>query len=135
MYRPQGYIGDLKWETTTSWNYGFDFSVLDNRLSGSFDYYTRKTKDLLAEVPVPAGANFNSRMTTNVGNVDSRGVELNINATPIATKDFNWDVSFNATWQTMKVKNLSLAPGTTTVNTLTGPTFDSYSIQVLSEGL
>lgn len=134
MYRPQGYIGDLKWETTTSWNYGFDFSVLDNRLSGSFDYYTRKTKDLLAEVPVPAGANFNSRMTTNVGNVDSRGVELNINATPIATKDFNWDVSFNATWQTMKVKNLSLAPGTTTVNTLTGPTFDSYSIQVLSEG-
>lgn len=53
MYRPQGYIGDLKWETTTSWNYGFDFSVLDNRLSGSFDYYTRKTKDLLAEVPVP----------------------------------------------------------------------------------
>ena len=116
MYRPQGYIGDLKWETTTSWNYGFDFSVLDNRLSGSFDYYTRKTKDLLAEVPVPAGANFNSRMTTNVGNVDSRGVELNINATPIATKDFNWDVSFNATWQTMKVKNLSLAPGTTTVS-------------------
>lgn len=73
MYRPQGYIGDLKWETTTSWNYGFDFSVLDNRLSGSFDYYTRKTKDLLAEVPVPAGANFNSRMTTNVGNVDSKG--------------------------------------------------------------
>ena len=134
MLRPQGYISNLKWETTTSWNYGFDFSVLDNRLSGSFDYYTRKTKDLLAEVPVPAGANFNSRMTTNVGNVDSQGLEFTLNATPVTTKDFTWDVSFNATWQSMKVKNLSLASGTATVNTLVGPTFDSYAIQVLSEG-
>lgn len=134
MLRPQGYISNLKWETTTSWNYGFDFSVLDNRLSGSFDYYTRKTKDLLAEVPVPAGANFNSRMTTNVGNVDSQGLEFTLNATPVTTKDFTWDVSFNATWQSMKVKNLSLAPGTATVNTLVGPTFDSYAIQVLSDG-
>ena len=144
MYAPQGYIENLKWETTTSWNYGFDFSVLDDRLSGSFDFYTRKTKDLLAEVPktkdllaevpVPAGTNFDSRMTTNVGNVDSKGIEFNINATAITTENFAWDMSFNATWQTMKVRNLSLVPGSATVNTLTGPTFDNYSIQVLSEG-
>lgn len=134
MYRPQAYIENLKWETTTSWNYGFDFSVLNERLSGSFDFYTRKTKDLLAEVPVPAGANFNSRMTTNVGNVDSKGIEASLNITPIATKDLTWTVSLNATWQKMKVKNLSLVPGTAAVNTLVGPTFDSYSIQVLSEG-
>lgn len=134
MYRPQGYMYDLKWESTSSWNYGFDFSVLKNRLSGSFDFYTRRTKDLLAEVPIPAGANFNSRMTTNVGNVDSKGVEMSLNATPIETKDFTWDLSFNATWQSIKVKNLSLVPGTQAVNTLAGPTFDSYAIQVLSEG-
>lgn len=134
MYRPQAYIGDLKWESTASWNYGFDLSVLAGRLNFSFDYYTRQTKDLLAEVPVPAGANFNSRMTTNVGNVDSKGVEMSVSATPVQTKDLTWDVSFNATWQTMKVKNLSLVPGTAAVNTLAGPTFDSYSIQVLSEG-
>ena len=134
MYRPQAYIENLKWESTASWNYGFDLSVLDNRLNFSFDYYTRQTKDLLAEVPVPAGANFNSRMTTNVGNVDSKGVEMTVSATPIQTKDLTWDVSLNATWQSMKVKNLSLVPGTAAVNTLAGPTFDSYSIQVLSEG-
>ena len=134
MYRPQAYIENLKWESTASWNYGFDLSVLDNRLNFSFDYYTRQTKDLLAEVPVPAGANFNSRMTTNVGNVDSKGIEMTISATPIQTKDLTWDISFNATWQSMKVKNLSLVPGTAAVNTLAGPTFDSYSIQVLSEG-
>ena len=134
MYRPQGYMYDLKWESTSSWNYGFDFSVLKDRLSGSFDFYTRQTKDLLAEVPIPAGANFNSRMTTNVGNVDSMGVEMSLNATPVETKDFTWNLSFNATWQSMKVKNLSLVPGTQAVNTLAGPTFDSYAIQVLSEG-
>ena len=134
MYRPQAYIENLKWESTASWNYGFDLSVLDNRLNFSFDYYTRQTKDLLAEVPVPAGANFNSRMTTNVGNVDSKGVEITVSATPIQTKNLTWDVSFNATWQSMKGKNLSLVPGTAAVNTLAGPTFDSYSIQVLSEG-
>lgn len=134
MYRPQAYIENLKWESTSSWNYGFDLSVLDNRLNFSFDYYTRQTKDLLAEVPVPAGANFNSRMTTNVGNVDSKGIEMTVSATPVQTKDLTWDVSLNATWQSMKVKNLSLVPGTAAVNTLAGPTFDSYSIQVLSEG-
>ena len=134
MYRPQAYIENLKWESTASWNYGFDLSVLDNRLNFSFDYYTRQTSDLLAEVPVPAGANFNSRMTTNVGNVDSKGVEMTVSATPVQTNDLSWDVSFNATWQSMKVKNLSLVPGTAAVNTLAGPTFDSYSIQVLSEG-
>lgn len=134
MYRPQAYIEGLKWETTTSWNYGLDFSVLNERLSGSFDFYTRKTKDLLAEVPVPAGANLNSRMTTNVGNVDSKGIETSINIVPVTTKDLTWTVSLNATWQKMKVKNLSLTPGTAAVNTLVGPTFDSYSIQVLSEG-
>ena len=134
MYRPQAYIENLKWESTSSWNYGFDFAVLSNRLSGSLDFYTRRTKDLLAEVAVPAGANFNSRMTTNVGNVDSKGVELSLSATPVVTKDLTWDVSMNATWQKVKVTNLSLVPGAAAVSTLAGPTFDSYSIQVLSEG-
>ena len=134
MLRPQAYIEDLKWESTSSWNYGFDFSVLDSRLSGSFDFYTRQTKDLLAEVPVAAGANFNSRMTTNVGNVDSKGIELSLNVTPVKTDDITWDVSMNATWQRMKVKNLSLVPGSAAVNMLAGPTYDGYSIQVLSEG-
>jgi len=49
-YRPEAYVSNLKWETTTSWDFGLDFGFLDNRLSGSFDYYTRKTKDLLATV-------------------------------------------------------------------------------------
>ncbi len=69
-----------------------------------------------------------------MGNVDSRGVEFSLNATPIESKNITWDISFNATWQQMKVKNLSLVEGTATTNTLVGPTIDSYQFQVLSEG-
>ena len=108
--------------------------MFNNRFSGSFDYYTRKTKDLLAEVPVPAGSNFNTRVVSNVGNVDSQGLELTLNGTLIETKNVVWNVSFNATWQKMKVKNLSLVKGTEQLNTLVGPTLDTYNFQVLTEG-
>ena len=107
-YRPEAYVSDLKWETTTSWNAGFDFGFLKDRISGSFDFYTRKTEDLLATVAAPAGSTFDKTILTNVGNVDSKGIEVTLNATPIQTKDWNWDISFNMTWQKMKVKNLSL---------------------------
>ena len=77
---------------------------------------------------------FDRNITTNVGNVDSQGVEFSLNATPIQTKDWNWDLSFNMTWQKMKVKNLSLTAGTPATNTSVGPYIDSYQVQTLSEG-
>ena len=73
VYRPQSYNPDLRWETTRSWNFGVDFGFLNNRISGSVEYYTRKTEDLLATVPIPAGINFNKTMLSNVGNVSSKG--------------------------------------------------------------
>ena len=91
-YRPSSYVPDLKWETTTSWNIGFDFGFLKDRITGSFDYYTRQTKDLIATVPAAAGTTFDRNITTNVGNVDSQGIEFSVNATPIQTEDWNWDV-------------------------------------------
>ncbi|MFT3739072.1 MAG: TonB-dependent receptor [Breznakibacter sp.] len=133
-YRPEAYVSDLKWETTTAYNAGIDFGFFNNRLSGSIDYYTRKTKDLLATVPTAAGTNFDKTIMTNVGNVDSEGLELALNATPIDTKDVTWDLTFNASWQAMKVKNLSLVKGAAITNTSVGPTIDSYYFQVLTEG-
>ena len=114
--------------------WGFDFGFLKDRITGSFDYYTRQTKDLIATVPAAAGTTFDRNITTNVGNVDSQGVEFSLNATPIQTKDWNWDLSFNMTWQKMKVKNLSLTAGTPATNTSVGPYIDSYQVQTLSEG-
>lgn len=133
-YRPEAYVSNLKWETTSSWDFGFDFGFLNNRITGSFDYYTRKTKDLLATVPSAAGTNFAKSILTNVGNVDSHGIEFSVNATPIQTKDWEWNLSYNFTWQKMKVKNLSLLKGTTATNVLVGSYLDSYQVQVLTEG-
>ena len=133
-YRPEAYVENLKWETTSSWNFGVDFGFLKGRLTGAVDFYTRKTKDLLASVPTAAGTNFSKTILTNVGNVDSKGIELSLNATPIQTKDWEWNLSYNFTWQNMKVKNLSLTKGGNQTNVKVGPSIDAYQFQVLTEG-
>lgn len=133
-YRPEAYVADLKWETTRAFNYGFDFGFFKDRLSGSFEYYSRKTEDLLASVPSPAGTNFEKVILTNVGNVDSRGFELTLNATVIDKPDLSWSVSFNATSARQTIKNLSIIKGAAVKNSSAGPTIDSYYFQVLTEG-
>ena len=133
-YRPEAYVSDLKWETTTSWNFGLDFGFLNGRIGGAIDFYTRKTKDLLASVPTAAGTNFSKTILTNVGNVDSKGIEISLNATPIQNKDWEWNLSYNFTWQNMKVKNLSLTKGGSQTNVKVGPSIDAYQFQILSEG-
>ncbi len=133
-YRPQAYNPNLKWETTKSWNFGLDFGFLNNRFSGSVDYYTRKTEDLLATVPSPAGVNFDKVMLTNVGNVDSKGVEISINANLITTRDWDWTATANATYQDSKITNLTLVPGADSPDTSVGPYIDSSQMQVFSTG-
>jgi iron complex outermembrane receptor protein len=135
-YRPEGYNPDLKWETTGAWNFGVDFGFLNNRVSGSIDYYDRKTKDLLATVPIPAGVNFNKTMLTNVGNMESNGLEFALNATLIQTNTMSWTVSANATYQNNQITNLTLVEGAESPNTLVGPTVGvgGQQIQVFTEG-
>ena len=108
--RPEGYDLNLKWETTATSNIGLDFGFFGNRISGTVDYYYRKTKDLLAEVDVPAGANFVNRITTNVGNVISKGVEVNLNTTPVKTDDLTWDFGVNYTYNEAEITNLLKNP-------------------------
>lgn len=134
-YRPEAYMPNLKWETTESWNVGLDFGFFNNRLSGSIDYYTRRTKDLLASVPAPAGSNFDKTVMTNVGNIDSEGVELTINAVPVDTEDWTWNIGFNASWQRSKITNLSLNKREgEVVSTPAGTWIDDYYFQTFTEG-
>ena len=134
-YRPEAYNPNLKWETTKAFNVGLDFGFLNNRISGSVDYYNRKTSDLLATVSIPAGINFAREMLTNVGNVKSSGVEIAINATPIETKDWTWSVSANATWLDNEITNLSTNPNSAAKTyTNVGTAFDSYYVQTFTEG-
>jgi len=133
-YRPAAYFSNLKWETTTAYNAGIDFGFFDNRISGSIDFYNRKTKDLLANVPLAAGANFSDAGTTNVGNVKSNGVEFSINAEPVKTKDFTWSVGFNATYQKVEITNLSMVKGTTSIGSFVGPSVGGRGLQIMTEG-
>lgn len=89
----EAYNPELKWETTKSWNYGIDLSFLENRFTFSADFYTRKTENLLATVPMPAGTNFDKLMLQNVGNVDSKGLELSVTGHIINTKNWSWTAS------------------------------------------
>lgn len=131
-YRPEAYNPGLKWETTKSWNYGMDIALLSNRFTISADYYTRKTENLLATVPVPAGTNFDKLMLENVGNVDSKGLELAVNAHIVDTKDWSWSITANAAWQRVRIRNLTLTPGAPSPDTEVGPWIDAYQMQVFS---
>lgn len=119
-YRPEAYNDNLKWETTKSWNFGIDFGFLDNRFTGTVDYYTRKTEDLLATVPVPAGTNFAREMLMNVGNVSSKGVEIALNANLVSTNDWSWTATANAAWQRVRITNLTLNPDSPSPDTPVG---------------
>ncbi len=105
--RPEGYDAKIKWEETTTYNAGLDLGFFDGRLSASADYYFKKTKDLLAVIPVPIGSNLTNRILTNVGNIENHGVELNLNAVIIDNDAFRWNSNFNVTFNNSKITNLS----------------------------
>ncbi len=104
---PSAYDATIKWEQTEAFNAGIDYGFLNNRITGSVDVYSRKTKDLLNNIPIPNGSNFSSTITTNVGNVSNQGVEFLIAASPIRNKHFSWDLSFNAAYNNSKITNLT----------------------------
>lgn len=85
---------NLSWETTTGFNFGLDFALLKNRISGSVDYYRTTTNNLIFNVNIPVVTGFN-QIISNVGNIANRGVEFVINAKPITGKNLSWMTNFN----------------------------------------
>ena len=107
MYRPNGYDNDIKWETTATYNVGLDYGFLNNRIYGAIDVYKRHTKDLLNTIPIISGVNYAAVLTTNIGEMDNKGVEFSINTVPVQTKDFTWTLGFNYTWSDSKITKLN----------------------------
>ena len=105
--KPVGYNADLKWETTTTYNAGLDFGFLDNRITMSADFYYRATKDLLNFTPVPAGANLTNYLNANIGDLKNIGVEYEINAVAIQTKDWYWNIGANVAWNKNEITRLT----------------------------
>lgn len=98
---------DLKWEKSTEFNFGVDWSVLHDRLSGSIDFYHKKTVDMLWWYDVPAPPNLYNRTLANVGQMRNMGVEIAVNAIPVRTKDFEWKTTVTLAHNATKLLSLS----------------------------
>lgn len=106
--RPNAFNDKLTWEKTTTYNAGLDFAFLNNRISGSVDYYFRKTTDLLNDVSVAMGTNFRKRVKSNIGSLQNQGVEFAINAVILDYgKKFKWDFGYNVTWNENKITKIN----------------------------
>ena len=105
--RPEVYNSDLKWEKTTTYNAGLDWSFLKGRIDGSVEYYYRKTDDLISSVSVASGTNFGNYLVKNIGSLRNYGVEFSLNARPVVTRDFTWQINYNVTWNDNKITKLT----------------------------
>ena len=106
--RPNAFNSKLTWEKTTTYNAGIDYSFLNNRISGSIDYYFRNTTDLLNNVNVAMGTNFRKRVMSNIGSLQNQGVEFAINAVILDYgKRFKWDFGYNVTWNQNKITKIN----------------------------
>ena len=99
MLTPSAYDPNIRWETTTTYNFGVDFGILGGLIDGNIDIYRRDTKDLLNWVTVPMGSNFGTNLLTNVGSMRNEGVEFSINYNPIRTETQSLRIGFNGTFQ------------------------------------
>jgi TonB-dependent starch-binding outer membrane protein SusC len=106
--RPEGFNELLTWQQTVTTNFGIDFTTKNERISGAVDYYVRETSKLLAFINLPAGSNFTNRIFTNVGTIDSRGVEFTLNTTPIKSTHVTWEANFILARNQNKITKLSL---------------------------
>ena len=110
---------DLKWETTGMFNVGLDYGLFNGRLSGSIEFYNKKTNDLIWNYPVSTNYYPFGDIAANVGEITNRGVEISINAIPVQTKDFTWNTT------------LTLSHNKNTVNRLSN---DQFKVGVFTQG-
>jgi TonB-linked SusC/RagA family outer membrane protein len=97
---------NLKWEKTTQWNFGVDFSFLKGRIGGSIEYYTSRTNDLILDMKIPSLSGYPS-MKANVGKTKNHGIEITLNTIPVMTKDFTWNSNLNFAAQKDEIVELS----------------------------
>lgn len=106
MARPNAYNPALKWETTTTTNVGLDWGLWNQKLSGSIDWYYRKTTDLINYTSVAAMSNFRNQTYRNIGSMRNTGVEASISYKAINTADLRWNIDFNLTYNSNKITEL-----------------------------
>ena len=135
-YAPQAYLSNVTWEQTEAYNLGLDYGFFNQRLYGTIDLYSRKTKNLLSYVPLPAGSNFTNEDIVNAGNDKSHGVEFSVTGIPVKTKDISWTISYNISYTKATITNLYLVPDPTNagqqVGGISGGTGNYVQIQSIN---
>ena len=102
-----GYSADLRWETTTTYNAGIDLGFWNDRLTAAVDVYQRDTRDILNYIPVPALSNLTNYLNTNIGSMTNKGVEVDLNAILVETRDASWTLGVNAAYNRNKITKLT----------------------------
>ena len=106
---PQFRNENLKWEETTTYNAGFDFGFLNDRITATVEGFYKESKDLLANSAISDGSNFSNSGFQNIGDFTSKGIEFSIGADILKSeKGFNWNANFNTTFIKTEIKNLAL---------------------------
>lgn len=95
----------LQWEKTKSWNFALDFGFLNDRITGTMEFYTMNTNDMIMSQPLPVFTGFNN-ITTNLGQVNNTGFEFSLNTVNIKQKNFEWNTTFNFSYNKNKIKHL-----------------------------
>ncbi|MFM1878578.1 MAG: TonB-dependent Receptor [Bacteroidota bacterium] len=116
-FRPEPINENLKWEVGNTLNVGLDFSVLDARLSGTVNGYIRKTENLIATTVVDPFTNFGNTISANIGDMENKGIELELNAVPVRTQDFEWSLNYNVAFNDNTITRL---PDTQDVGGISG---------------
>jgi iron complex outermembrane receptor protein len=110
--RPEGYNENIKWEELAETNVGIDYGFFNDRITGSINYFNKKSTDLLADIAVPDGANIRNQGFFNIGSVDTKGVEFSIQSDIVKTDNLTWNVAFNTTYIDQKIADLGITvPG------------------------
>ncbi|WP_026708246.1 SusC/RagA family TonB-linked outer membrane protein [Flavobacterium frigidarium] len=110
--RPEGYNENIKWEELAEMNVGIDYGFLNDRITGSINYFDKKSTDLLADIAVPDGANLRNQGFFNIGSVRTKGLEFSIASDIVKNDNLTWNLAFNTTYIDQKIEELGITvPG------------------------
>lgn len=105
-YRPSPINENLRWEIGRTLNLGLDYSLFNSRISGSVNVYKKETQDLIASASIDPFTNFGSRVDSNIGDMENKGVEFAVNVIPVQTDELEWSIGYNIAFNDNKVTKL-----------------------------
>lgn len=123
--RPSAYDRTRKWEKMETKNIGLDYAFFSSRISGTVDVYQKNSTDMLNNIPVAPGSNFDITLLTNIGSMENKGIEASLNIIPVRSKSIIWEIGVNGSYSTSKVTKLLK---------FSDPTFKGYEVNTIAGG-